>query len=66
MKMLLPVIITTVVFSIAVAIFNSFNNKKQEGQYFWDEFPNAMLIGAIASVTNLVIFFCFKYLSTLN
>jgi hypothetical protein len=41
------------------------NNKKENGDYGWDEFANAMIVGAIASVTNLTFYFCFKYLSTL-
>jgi hypothetical protein len=63
--MVLPVFITIVVFSIFVAIVNAMNNKKENGDYGWDEFANAMIVGAIASVTNLTFYFCFKYLSTL-
>lgn len=62
--MVMPVFITIVVFSIFVAIINSLNNKRENGDYGWDEFANAMIVGAIASITNLTFYFCFKYLST--
>lgn len=63
---LIAVILTTIVFSIFVATLNAISNKRDDGDPKWDEFAHAMILGAIASVVNLILFFCFKYLSTLN